>query len=134
MRSFRKARGSSAEQVEVRKYPGSSRDKHGVLRIAMAHQDPDEDQHIDLVIDRVDLRDGTLVLSASGKARDYVTVFDDDLATVIGKDGVPLCRTWLKIYSPISASPGERISLILPIALGNMVNMSMADHTLDVNL
>lgn len=131
MRSLRKARGPETGKAEVRRFPVTPRDKHGVLRITPASR---EDEPVDLIIDKVELRDGTLVLSASGKARDYTTIMDDDLVQVIGSDGVSLCRSWIKVYSPISASPGERISLIFPVALGNMVNTAMADHTLDVEL
>lgn len=120
-----------AEPGKAEKTRGRSRGaKLGTFRVF-----PDGlDREVDLSIDKVELRDGVLLLSASGKAPCDLTIADDDVVEVIGGDGRPVCKSWIKVYSLIIASSGSRVSITFPIRLGSMVNMSMADYTLDVDL
>lgn len=129
MRSIRQARGAElgSPRGGTKRGAGGS---CGTFRIFLGGTD----REVDLGIDRVELRDKMIVIYASGKAPFDVHVQQGDLVSVIGQDGLPLFRCWIDIYSPLNARAGERISLNFPLSLGTVVNTSMIDHTLDVDL
>jgi hypothetical protein len=128
-RAVRRTTKDHAGDVTMLKKIGKGPDM-GTIRIFMQSVG----REIDIPVKKIELSTGMIVLSGEVKTPCDVIIQNDDVVTVIGQDRKPVCRFWLQVYSGITCNAGERLSFSVPLGIGNVANMSMVDHTLDVAL